>query len=588
MPSQNAKNGFSVRLYRGDAKTLLAFNLPKNKTSKFAGFTILCTPEGKPSYYLYNGLQFSSSAGHVQNATEPPYSSINGPLQYFRWVHVPGSFHQGDNVFFGKYTYDVTPRYFDSSNHLTTIDLTLTVTTDIIMAPFVKGSIELGFTRGFVQSQAFVHHFGQNALFKPKAKGLTFDTAQIAGKNNDGHEYTFKDEYVWSGYTAREKIMGVIQQVISDSSLSLDVLAYDFNEPDIIKSFLILAAQGRIRMILDNATLHHNKAATKPEDQFESAFIKAAKQPASIIRGKFTRFQHNKVFIVKKGNQALKVLSGSTNFSVTGMYVNSNHVVVYNDPAIAAAYSAMFNEAWTDKVNETAFLKAALSQKVFSFNGSGLPAMSITFSPHADVFALSTLTKIATRVGTEKSSVLFAIMDTDPTVKGPVIPAILKLHKQQKVFSYGISDSVGNISLYKPNVKNGIQVTGKPNQTLLPAPFDKEATVGIGHQVHHKFIVCGFNTADAVVWFGSSNLAQGGEDENGDNLIEVHDMDIATVFAIEALALVDHFLFRDKYSTKTKKSNSKNSNLYLLTNDGWTAKYFNSKDLYFEERELFA
>ena len=39
------KNGsFSVRAYRGDAKTLLAFNLAKAGTKNLAGFTIQCEP----------------------------------------------------------------------------------------------------------------------------------------------------------------------------------------------------------------------------------------------------------------------------------------------------------------------------------------------------------------------------------------------------------------------------------------------------------------------------------------------------------------------------------------------------------------
>jgi hypothetical protein len=586
MSTPNVKNGFSVRLYRGDTKTLLAFNLPKNKTARLAGFTIECTPQGKPSFYLFNMLQFADQTGHVQKTTEPAHSSINAPIQSFRWVHVPGSFHQEDQVFFGNYTYTVTPRYFDAGNLLTTIDLSLSVSSEIIVAPYVKGSIELGFTRGFVQSQAFVHHFGTKVLFKPKVKELTFDTSQVAGKNSDGQTFTFADEYTWSGFTAREKIFTLIQQVVNDSSLELDVLAYDFNEPDIINLFLKLAQQGRIRMILDNATLHHNKSGSLPEDKFAAAFTKVAKHPAGIIRGKFQRFQHNKVLIVKKNGKAQKVLSGSTNFSVTGIYVNSNHVVVFNDLTVAAAYSTVFEEAWNDKVSEKAFTAAAISKKAFAFSGNGLPQMSITFSPHKDDFAKATLTKIADRVGAEKSSVLFAIMDTDPTTKGPVIPAIINLLKEQNVFAYGISDSTSNISLYKPDTAGAIQVTGKPGQTLLPPPFDKEQAISIGHQIHHKFIVCGFNTANAVVWFGSSNLAEGGEDQNGDNLIELHDQDIATVFAIEALALVDHFLFRDKFSAKSKTS--KPPVIGLTVNDSWAAKYFDPKDLYFEERQLFA
>ncbi len=72
------------------------------------------------------------------------------------------------------------------------------------------------------------------------------------------------------------------------------------------------------------------------------------------------------------------------------------------------------------------------------------------------------------------------------------------------------------------------------------------AIKGFGHQVHHKFVVCGFNGDDPVVFCGSSNLSTGGEESNGDNLLAVHDGDVATVFAIEALLLVDHFDFLDR------------------------------------------
>ena len=37
---------------------------------------------------------------------------------------------------------------------------------------------------------------------------------------------------------------------------------------------------------------------------------------------------------------------------------------------------------------------------------------------------------------------------------------------------------------------------------------------GFGHQVHHKFLVCGFNGSNPVVYCGSSNLAVGGEKSN--------------------------------------------------------------------------
>lgn len=85
----------------------------------------------------------------------------------------------------------------------------------------------------------------------------------------------------------------------------------------------------------------------------------------------------------------------------------------------------------------------------------------------------------------------------------------------------------------------------------LPAPFDQVPSLP-GHEIHDKFVVCGLNGNDPVVYCGSSNLASGGEAENGDNLLAIHDADVATAFAIEALGLVDHYSFLDRMANPKK------------------------------------
>jgi phosphatidylserine/phosphatidylglycerophosphate/cardiolipin synthase-like enzyme len=149
-----------------------------------------------------------------------------------------------------------------------------------------------------------------------------------------------------------------------------------------------------------------------------------------------------------------------------------------------------------------------------------------------------------------------------------------------------------------PGKKTGALVSGKPTATKLPPPFDQVPNLGLGHQVHHKFIVCGFNGKSPVVYCGSSNLALAGEQVNGDNLIAIHDGDLATVFALEALALVDHFDFLDRSSTKAKvapaniKAASKqqqavNAGWFLSTTDRWVAPYYDPGDLHNVDRLLF-
>jgi phosphatidylserine/phosphatidylglycerophosphate/cardiolipin synthase-like enzyme len=595
------KNGFSVKAHRGDAKTLLAFDLPKAKTKNLAGFSIQYGFDGKGPFYIPNFLRFEDPSKHVQDGTQSPNSSINAPIHKFRWLHVPGSLQQGAHPFYGPYIYTATPRYFDDNKSLKAIDPDLSVAVTVEVAPFTKGKIDIGFTRGFTQSQAFVHHFGPKAIFRPKGKELLFDTSAVSGKNSKGEDYTFADEYEWLGFTAQDRIFALLDEVQQNKKLTLDVFAYDLNEPDLMKVLIDLAKQGRVRVILDNAGLHHNTATPKPEDQFEKLFALAAKEPAVIKRGKFGRYAHDKVFIVSDKNGAIKVLTGSTNFSITGVYVNSNHVLIFNDAKIAGTYADVFKDAWDGNVSTAKFVKTAEASNVFSFPKQN-PKIDITFSPHDETFAPETLNKMAARIAQEEKkqngSVLFAVMGLDEGT-GPILPALKKLHANEEIFSYGISDTPGGIYLYKEGRKSGVLVSGKPAKTKLPPPFDQVPGITFGHQVHHKFVVCGFNGNEPVVYCGSSNLALLGEQKNGDNLIAIHDGDIATAFAIEALALVDHFDFLDRSSEKSGKPPAKiksaskqqqavKAGWFLSTSDRWTLPYYDANDLHSVDRQLFA
>lgn len=604
------KGSLTIRAYQGDAKTLLAFNLGKVAARRLAGFTIQVEPQGQPPYFLLNNLQFKNPGKHAQDPTLPPNSSVNAPFHKFRWLHVPGMAHQGTQPFFGPYRYTVTPRYFDDARSMRPLDPALSASVTIDVEPFTKKGLAVGFTRGFTQSQAFVRHFGLKALIRPKGNELLFDTAQESGINAVGEHYTYAQEYEWLGFTARDRIFELLDEVLATPSQRLDVFAYDLNEPDVMAALLKLARQGRVRIILDNAALHHRSASdTKPpppEDRFEALFRDAAKAPAELRRGNFDRYAHDKVFIVSSSKGPAKVLTGSTNLSVTGLYVNSNHVLVFKDAQVAAVYAQVFESAWSNNVSAARFRKTALAKDAFSAALKTTPRVEITFAPHETPVAQKILDDMVARIDKEgraaagTGSVLFAVMEIAKG-SGPVYPALRSLHTSQTVFSYGISDNPGGVYLYKPSSKNGVLVTGRPTSARLPPPFNQVPGVGIGHQVHHKFVVCGFNGPEPVVYCGSSNLALGGEEDNGDNLLAIRDRDVATVFALEALALVDHFHFLDGVakgpeSTRTPTTTppvsrpqaAVQAGWFLSTTDAWTKPYFDPEDLRSADRLMFA
>jgi phosphatidylserine/phosphatidylglycerophosphate/cardiolipin synthase-like enzyme len=594
----------ALKAYAGDCKTMLAFDLPKAQTARLAGFTIYCKPAGAAGYYLFNTLQFEHPDQHAQDAAEPAYSSVNAPFHKFRWLHVPGSFHQGLTPYYGAYTYTVTPRYFDDGGHLKALDQSLSKQVSINVGPFDKPGFQLGFTRGYTQSQAFVHRFGQDAMIQPAARKLLFDTAQQAGVAPNGKPYSFAEAYQWLGFSARALILGFLDEVIQDPQQYLQVFAYDLNEPDVCKRLLTLAGQGRLRMILDNSDTHHSPAGSDSEDQFEARFQQVQAGAAEIKRGDMGRYAHNKVFVSFNQDRCLKVLTGSTNFSVTGMYVNSNHVMVFDDSQVAAQYGAVFEAVWASEVKAPAFRSSALSREVF-IGPASVPATSITFAPHDKNGVTTVLGVIVDRINQEQTrpapSVLFAVMEMDTGKSpSPVYLALKALHKKQDLFSYGISDNPDDISLYEPDQPDGVIVTGKPGATVLPPPFDKvKNVVGIGHQIHHKFIVCGFTRPDAVVYCGSSNLAPGGEQNNGDNLLAIADQEVAVAFAMEALGLVDHFQFMDRMASKpqglttlvktkgSKQQAARQVGWFLSTTDAWTQPYYNPADARSRDRTLF-
>jgi phosphatidylserine/phosphatidylglycerophosphate/cardiolipin synthase-like enzyme len=451
--------------------------------------------------------------------------------------------------------------------------------------------MQLGFTRGFVASQAYVNHFGGNNAVRPNKKELVFDITKQSGpaakeKNKDIKPYSFEDQFKWMGWQARARILEIIEETLGDPNMTLDVFAYDLDEPTICEALLKLASEGRVRIILDNASLHtgtDKKGNSAFEDLFETAFGEQATDALTLVRGKFSRFSHSKVLIQKLNGKPIKVLTGSTNFSTNGLYINSNHVIIFTDKKVAELYETVFEDSFSLELMK-AFSTTDSSKTEHVINSSDLPDMTIRFSPHNKAFAEKEIKLIAERVKKANSNILFAVMN-DTTGSGDLLKNIKEAHKRTDIFTYGIVDKSTEITLYKPNRKNGVRVAGAGVANLLPPPFTKENKIP-GISIHHKFVVIDFKTDNAVVFCGSSNLALLAEQQNGDNLLEIRDKDVVTAFAVEAMRLIDHFHWRN--ALKDAKTEGKPFNLNTNTEKFWYEKYYDSDDLRCLEREFFS
>jgi hypothetical protein len=141
---------------------------------------------------------------------------------------------------------------------------------------------------------------------------------------------------------------------------------------------------------------------------------------------------------------------------VTGLYVNANHVLVFDDRQVAATYADVFNEAWTIDVKASPFTQSEWASTAFSFGGQGeaVPPTSVTFSPHQSSFAGEILNGLVDRVNAEATAspavgtVFFAVMELNGKTENPVYTALNNVDTDTNTFSLGISDAPQGISLY--------------------------------------------------------------------------------------------------------------------------------------------
>lgn len=552
-----------------DGSVLLAFDMPQ-PTNDFAGFAIQCTPKGAPAYFLQNRLSLTQGVHQDTPAGQVPWTtSDQAPFQKFYWMHFPETV---DTI--KQYDYQITAMYFQGGSGLKKGD-SASCSVDFSRFGGKFPNFTPGFTRGYLSSQAYATKF-KNAPIRPATKTMAFDTKPYAA------------QWQWLGYSARKLVFDFLNEALQDKTIHLDLFAYDLDEPDFIQGIIQLGKEGRLRAFLDNASLHTKKGAIEIDAH---AAILAAAGAQNVVQGCFKRFAHCKVMIARRNGTPFKVFTGSANFSIRGLYVQANNCFVINDAKAAGGYGQAFDEAFTQQQQlkssgkvATAFAKSPISQKYFDYTGPGLPNFQIAFSPHATETV--SLGAVADAIKNAKSSVIFAVMQLGGG--GNVIAQLDALNQRSDIFSYGMTQSAGGVKLFNPgSSQHGAFAAFAFLKSKVPPPFDVETSGGGGIVIHDKFVIVDFNGDNPAVFTGSSNLAAGGEQDNGDSLLQIHDPDLAVGFAVEGIRLVDHYQFRMLESQHPSTSPITLQGAGAQTNLWWQPYYAKGTNKY-NERVLFS
>jgi hypothetical protein len=369
-------NGLTARAYRGNGAVMLAFDLESNLSKGLMGFAIQRRGPDGVATWLNNW--------NSPSPTSSPKSSIESPIQKFRWLDLLGRDSSG------QYEYTVQTVYEQGRGNQG-VSVSIDVTPPL-------GAIEVGFTNTLIAE-------AEAEPLKPARAPLRYDTAPFAAR------------YRELGGSAYRLISEFIAACVEDPRYLLDVFAFDFDHPDILASFITLGQ--RLRIILDDSPAHKNR-------QYDlEALLKRA--GCQVYHAHFKRMSHNKVMVRKISGQPTEVLTGSANFSINSLFAQQNYVMVICDQGVASAYAGYFEEVLASATTEV--------HHWITFEQPRLPRIRLLTCPSNDL-----VPEILKAVGRAKRSIIYSLGDPpDETI----LRAIDSRLTSGQVFLAGIIHSNG-------------------------------------------------------------------------------------------------------------------------------------------------
>ena len=370
---------------------------------------------------------------------------------------------------------------------------------------------------------------------------------------------------------------------INDASRGegLRVCAYEFTYLPILKALNCAHDRG-----VDVEIVYHD---TKPRQRRETAMLIAeANLPEAIVhRRTRTAIPHNKFIVKLVGGKPQKVWTGSTNFTDSGFYGQTNVGHVTADPATVQTYLAYWTELKEDPVHSAAlanaikltpdppnvipkssvvpFFSPRIANNMLDWYGqrigdaSSLAMMTIPFNV-ADTI-LKALSKIA-------SAMRLVILEDPPT---KAVTDAEDRNRGKLAFSNGAI--LGKSFIKYKSSFGGAKVTPIPNSDLdqwfIDEELDRPTNKGHVFFVHAKVLIVDPLSDDPLVCSGSANFSANSLTANDENMLLIRgDTRVADIYMTELDRIFRHFRARDIINQEAEKG-EREEWLLLDPTDDW-------------------
>ena len=293
----------------------------------------------------------------------------------------------------------------------------------------------------------------------------------------------------------RRTLDGELIEFIDGANSTIDIAVYKLELVQIAHALARARSRGvRVRLVTDSDSLEQRgDDATQAFDILQDAGV-------PIVGDERSGLMHNK-FVIRDGDT---VWTGSWNMTKIGTYRNDNNAVVVRSPELAAAFESEFEQMFTERKFGPEKEPIAVANPIHVGDAS----VEVYFAP-ADRTIIARLAELIDRSQQHVNFMTFAL--THDRIGAALRRAAGRGPEVTGVFER--SGSGTDAAEY-----------GLLRQAGLSVYLD-----GNAHSMHHKVIIVDGQT----VVTGSFNISASAERANDENVLVIHDANVAAQYLNE-------------------------------------------------------
>ncbi len=433
------------------------------------------------------------------------------------------------------------------------------------------------FNKGIIATQWVTRELNK------EAESAAIGATKAAKSQKPSPTVALKDLIQKPGNPLRGALSGLLRprilKLLEDANQNKETIfaaLYELNDPELLAALKKFGS--RANVILANGAFNPDKKDENAEarkDLKENSKVNVFDR--MVTSG---HFAHNKFVAIcdKDGNNAHTVITGSTNWTVTGLCTQANNALIICDPHVAGAYRGEWDLLKDAKNDFPAALKKANSQKkTFQVDNADV---TVWFVPTLNREDMQDARRV---INGAKEGILFLFFNPgamqDKEEDWTLLQSVLNRHnpKAGELFNADlyirgvVNQKIAGLTEGEPadtskKPAHPVQLfaggaeppTQLSKDSLVPAAIKQKfghwepELLSIGVMVHSKVVVIDPFGDHPVLITGSHNLGVKASRANDDNLVIVAGpgaRGLAIAFAVNIIAIYQEYRFRHYVAT---------------------------------------